>query len=142
MIHGHCPSAVGLLLVAEEALRILIGDLMLKHTSRLLTTGLMLVFAMTLGSVAHAAIEGGDARKGKQLAVESCKPCHVQGAEAGTMTPLSRTQRQWDRFYKKRRHDKIAPGAWDDIAEQDLQDILQFMYDHAADSDQPATCGQ
>ncbi len=112
------------------------------HIKLILTTGLLTFCALLLAASAFAAIEGGDARRGKDLAKTNCKPCHVQGAEAGTMTPLSRTQRQWDRFYKKRRHDKIAPGAWDEIADQDLQDILQFMYDHAADSDQPATCGQ
>ena len=92
-----------------------------------------------MSSLALAAIEGGDAQRGKTLAVEKCKHCHVQGAEAGTMTPISRTQRQWERFYNKRRHDKIAPGAWETIPEQDLKDIMQFMSDHAADSDQPST---
>ena len=94
-----------------------------------------------MSSLALAAIEGGDAQRGKTLAVEKCKHCHVQGAEAGTMTPISKTQRQWERFFNKRRHFKIAPGAWDVFTDKDLKDILQFMYDHAADSDQPATCG-
>jgi len=89
---------------------------------------------------AFAAIEGGNERRGEVIAREHCKVCHAQGAEAGTMTPLSRTQRQWERFYSKRRHDKIAPGAWADLSERDLLDTLQFMYNHAADSDQPSVC--
>jgi len=110
--------------------------------SLLLTIGLTAACAFLVSTTAFAVIEGGDARRGKTLARENCKRCHIQGAEAGTMTPLSRTQRQWERFYNKKRHDKIAPGAWDDFADLDLKDIIQFMYDHAADSDQPATCGQ
>jgi len=90
---------------------------------------------------AFADIEGGDERRGEVLAREYCKVCHAQGAEAGTMTPLSRTQRQWERFYNKNRHDKIASGAWDNLSEKELLDTLQFMYNHAADSDQPMTCG-
>ncbi len=91
------------------------------------------------GNSALAAIEGGDAARGKMLAVEDCLPCHIQGAEAGTMTPISKTQRQWVRFFEKDRHNKIAPGSWDQLPEQDLKDIMQYIYDHAADSDQPAT---
>ena len=100
------------------------------------------LLTIVLCSIVFAALEGGDERRGKQLAIDNCKPCHVQGATAGTITPLSRTQRQWERFYNKSRHDKIAPGAWASFAERDLKDIFQFMYDHAADSDQPMTCGQ
>ena len=107
-----------------------------------LTISLAAGCVLLVTTMATAALEGGEARRGKQLALDNCKRCHVQGAEAGTMTPLSRTQRQWERFYNKERRDKIAPGAWDDIADRDLKDILQFMYDHAADSEQPATCGQ
>lgn len=114
----------------------------MKQFKRILTTSLLIACALLLTTSAIAAIEGGDSRRGKKLALESCKSCHIQGAEAGTMTPLSRTKRQWERFYNKKRHDKIASGAWDDISDRDLKDILQFMYDHAADSDQPMTCGQ
>ncbi len=106
-------------------------------------SGLALLIAslFTLG-VAQAAIEGGDAKNGKVLAKEKCKYCHVTGADGGTMTPLSKTQRQWERFYKKDKHNRLAPGAWDKISSNELIDIMQFMYDHAADSAQPETCGQ
>ena len=102
---------------------------------------LLLINLVVAGS-ALAAIEGGNAARGKQLALEKCKPCHVQGAEGGTMTPLSKTQMQWERFYSKNRHDKKAPGAWKKIDPKELADIMQYMHDHAADSPQPETCGQ
>ncbi|MCK4508596.1 MAG: cytochrome c [Desulfuromonadales bacterium] len=102
---------------------------------------LLIVSLFAIG-IAQAAIEGGDAKKGKILAKEKCKYCHVTGAEGGTMTPLSKTQRQWERFYSKDKHNKKAPGTWDKINPNELIDIMQFMYDHAADSPQPATCGQ
>jgi hypothetical protein len=102
----------------------------------------LLIIGLVTISVAQAAIEGGDAKKGKILAKEKCKYCHVAGAEGGTITPLSKTQRQWERFYSKDKHNKKAPGTWDKINPNELTDIMQFMYDHAADSPQPATCGQ
>ena len=102
----------------------------------------LLIVSLLTTSVAQAAIENGNAKKGKALAKEKCKYCHVKGAEGGTMTPLSKTQRQWERFYIKDKHNKLAPGAWDKINPNELIDIMQFTYDHAADSSQPSTCGQ
>ncbi len=102
----------------------------------------LLVATLVTTTVVQAAIEGGDAKSGKALANEKCKYCHVTGADGGTMTPLSKTQQQWERFYTKDQHNKKAPGTWDKIKTNELIDIMQFMYDHAADSPQPATCGQ
>lgn len=75
------------------------------------TLGVFLLISGLMAITAQAAIEGGDTGKGKDLAKEKCKHCHVT-------------------------------GAWDKIDTNELLDIMQFMYDHAADSPQPATCGQ
>jgi mono/diheme cytochrome c family protein len=102
----------------------------------------LLTLSILIVSTAFAAIEGGNSKNGKALAKAKCKYCHVAGAVGGTMTPLSKTQRQWERFYVKDKHNKLAPGTWDKINPNELIDIIQYMYDHAADSDQPETCGQ
>jgi cytochrome c5 len=84
------------------------------------------------------AAEGGNPKKGKYLYKKSCKTCHVAGGEGGEMTPLSKTQAQWDRFFEKK-----GKGCADHagVSEKDVKDIQQFLFDHAADSDQPETCG-
>jgi cytochrome c5 len=84
------------------------------------------------------AAEGGNPKKGKYLYKKDCKTCHVAGGEGGEMTPLSKTQAQWDRFF-----DKKSKGCADHagVSETDVKDIQQFLFDHAADSDQPETCG-
>jgi cytochrome c5 len=102
----------------------------------------LLIAGLFTVTTTQAAIDGGNPKKGKSLAKEKCKYCHEAGADGGTMTPLSKTQRQWERFYTKGKHEKLAPGTWDKISKTELSDIMQFMYDHAADSPQPATCGQ
>jgi mono/diheme cytochrome c family protein len=84
------------------------------------------------------AVEGGNPRKGKHLFKKTCKTCHGAGGEGGELTPMSKTMRQWDRVFDKKKHD---PEAWKGLSEQDLKDINQFLYDFAADSEQPATCG-
>jgi cytochrome c5 len=102
----------------------------------------LLLASLFTVTIAQAAIEGGDSKAGKELAKEKCKYCHLTGSDGGTMTPLSKTQKQWERFYKKDKHNKRAPGTWDKISSNELIDIMQYMYDHAADSPKPETCGQ
>ncbi|BFL82090.1 hypothetical protein LFREDSHE_05400 [Shewanella baltica] len=53
---------------------------------------------------------------------------------------MTKTMSQWDRFFDKDKH-KLKPEVFNGFTEQDLKDIQQFLYDHAADSDQPQTCG-
>jgi len=98
-----------------------------------------LILAAFVSSLATAS-EGGNPKKGKHLYKKNCKSCHSAGAEGGELTPLSKTQAQWDRFFDTDKHSK-KPEVFKGLPEQDLKDIQQFLFDHAADSDQPQTCG-
>lgn len=98
---------------------------------------LLMILVFAAGSV--FAAEGGNSRKGKYLYKKSCKPCHVAETEGGELTPLSKTQKQWDRFFEKGNHKDAE--AWGKFSDKDLKDINQFLFDHAVDSDQPETCG-
>jgi mono/diheme cytochrome c family protein len=82
--------------------------------------------------------EGGNPRKGKALYKKTCKTCHSAGGAGGEVTPMTKTMEQWDRFFEKKEHN---PEPLNGLSEQDLKDIQQFLYDHAADSPQPETCG-
>ncbi len=86
------------------------------------------------------AIEGGNPKKGKYLYKKSCKVCHSAGDEGGEVTPMNKTQAQWDRFFSRDKH-RNKPEVLENISEQDLLDINQFLHDHAVDSPQPQTCG-
>ncbi|MGL4746399.1 MAG: c-type cytochrome [Shewanella sp.] len=92
-----------------------------------------------LATQAYAA-EGGNPKKGKHLYKKECKACHSQAGEGGELTPMSKTMSQWNRFFDKDKH-KLKPEAFNGLTEQNLKDIQQFLYDHAADSEQPQTCG-
>ena len=106
-------------------------------TLKLIVISLLLV-AFCGSSV--LAVEGGNSRKGKYLYKKNCKTCHAADADGGELTPLSKTQKQWDRFFTNDKHKK-NPDAWGKFSEKDIQDVNQFLYDHAVDSDQPETCG-
>ena len=100
---------------------------------------LIVLLTATIFLVANVfAAEGGNPRNGKALFKKTCKECHSKGAAAGEITPLTKTMSQWDRFFQKLDHN---PDGLKNLSEQDLKDIHQFLYDHAADSPHPETCG-
>lgn len=99
-----------------------------------------ILFLTLVTFVATSALsaEGGNPRKGKHLFKKTCKSCHSSGGAGGELTPMSKTQAQWDRFFDKKKHNEEGLK---DLSDQDLKDIQQFLFDHAADSPQPQTCG-
>ena len=96
--------------------------------------------ALLLGATVLSAAEGGNSRKGKYLYKNNCKDCHSEGAEGGDLTPMSKTMKQWDRYFEKDA-DEHPGEVMSEISEKDLKDIIQFLYDHAKDSPSPETCG-
>lgn len=103
-------------------------------------TLLVLLLATILATSFAFASEGGNPKRGKHLFTKNCKDCHSTGAAGGEITPLSKTQAQWDRFFETDKHSK-SPEAVKDISPAQMKDIQQFLFDHAVDSDQPQTCG-
>lgn len=101
-------------------------------------TSLLALAMVAIFTTSVLAVEGGNPRKGKHLYKKSCKTCHSAGDEGGELTPMSKTMKQWDRIFEKKKHDQEA---WKGLSEKDLKDINQFLFDFAADSEQPATCG-
>jgi hypothetical protein len=104
------------------------------------------VLALSLANVATAAKKP----KGVDLYKEYCKPCHEADSEHGEYTPMTLIQDQWDRFFEEdyvETHSGVMDPNHDNqpvtevISEEDLELIRQFAVDHAADSEQPMTCG-
>lgn len=109
-------------------------------------TILIAVLAIGLANVATAAKKP----KGSDLYKEFCKPCHEAGSANGEYTPMTLIQDQWERFFNDKyegSHSAVADPAHDNkpvtevITEEDLEQIKKFAIDHAADSEQPMTCG-
>ena len=95
-------------------------------------------------------IEGSDS-KGKYYFKKSCKSCHGPKGDGGEITPVSKTIKQWQRYFDKGVHlrregedgEKVNEMLLKikDIDEIKLIHIKTFLINHAADSDQPETCG-
>ena len=117
------------------------------NRSRLFVAATLIgVLALSFANFATAAKKP----KGLDLYKEYCKPCHEADSDNGEYTPMSLIQDQWDRFFEEdfvETHSGVIDGNHDNkpvteaISEEDLEMIKKFAVDHAADSEQPMTCG-
>ena len=90
------------------------------------------------------------AEEGQRLFREQCRHCHDRGSPNGRYTPMTLIQSQWERFFKRkyeRTHRKVMDDQFggvpvtEAISPEVLEKIRSFAIDHAADTDQPMTCG-
>jgi cytochrome c5 len=100
--------------------------------------------AATVAS-AETAVE-----ESQRLFRENCRICHDNDSPNGVYTPMTLIQAQWERFFSRkyeRTHRKVIDETrggvpvTEAISPEDLEKIRTFTIDHAADTDQPMTCG-
>ncbi len=106
---------------------------------------LLAVLAFAAAGTTAPAAGKANPNRGKSLYKASCKSCHGTGGEAKTLSPLTKTQAQWQKFFKAAvtgcaRKAEAKNGK--PLLPQDLLDMETYLVAHAADSDQPETCGQ
>jgi hypothetical protein len=92
--------------------------------------------------VSLSAGQKGNETKGKFYFKQTCKPCHVKGQKGGEITPMTKTQAQWQTYFAKGAHLKGTEPLSKYMTPEQLNDALAFLYNHAVDSPQPETCGK
>ena len=99
---------------------------------------IVVMLALTFTGIAAAA-DKGNARKGKYLYRKNCRTCHIKGGDAKELSPLSKTQAQWQKVFAD--VDTLAcKEQWTKLSEKDRQDMYAHLYGHAFDSPSPAKC--
>jgi hypothetical protein len=87
---------------------------------------------------------------GKDLYKNYCKVCHMEDSAAGEYTPMSLIMDQWDEFFDDtfaETHQEVTcpedeeTKLVDKLDKKMIKKIRKFCVDHAADSEQPMTCG-
>jgi mono/diheme cytochrome c family protein len=109
-----------------------------------LAVALLVSFGLlALGTLsASPAGQKGNEAKGKFYFKQTCKSCHIKGEKGGEVTPLSKTQAQWQSYFAKGKHMKGTEPLAKYLTAEQLNDALTFLYNHAVDSPQPETCGK
>jgi mono/diheme cytochrome c family protein len=108
-----------------------------------------LVIALLASAAAVSAAAVDKASDGKSLYRNNCKACHDKGSKNGVYTPMTLTQDQWRKFYssklvpahKSAVDQKSGKKVLELLTPEQIKSIQRFCIDHAADSEQPATCG-
>jgi len=76
------------------------------------------------------------ADEAKQLFIKNCLNCHRSGGKADPVNPADKAGRVWKKYFKRGRHpetDKLVSV----IGNNNLQSIIDYLVDNAADSDHP-----
>jgi mono/diheme cytochrome c family protein len=106
-------------------------------------------YVVLAGLLATTALAADKPLDGKALYKGNCKVCHDKGSKSGVYTPMTLTQDQWRRFFttklatshKSTVHPAGGKRLFDVLTPEQIKAIQRFCVDHAADSEQPATCG-
>ena len=110
---------------------------------------LRILLTIAMLAVSLAVWADNKSNDGKSLYRNNCKVCHDKGSANKQYTPMTLTQDQWRRFYstklipahKSAVEPKSGKKLLDLLTPDQLKAIQRFCVDHAADSEQPATCG-
>jgi len=105
---------------------------------RIETIFIVLILVVSFAGIALAA-DKGNARKGKYLYRKNCRTCHIKGGDAKELSPISKTQAQWQKVFAE--IDTLAcKDQWTKLSDKDRQDMYAHLYGHAFDSPSPAKC--
>lgn len=109
----------------------------------IITMVLAFAAAVTLIALGDPLMAGEKAnpKKGKFLFKNRCKECHWPDKAGGDVTPIFYTQKQWESFFSKGKYLRKMDNLDKEFTAEDLGHIQQYLIEHAADSDQPETCG-
>lgn len=103
-----------------------------------MTTALLFLAGTALSEPA------GNERKGKYSYRGVYEACQKRGEVSETKPPVNpdaKTQAQWVRVFEKK--DFAAFGCateWNALSQEELDNILAYLWKHAADSPTPAKC--
>ena len=125
---------------------------------KVLLTVLTIIITLSFVSVNLATPEGNK-RKGKYLFRKSCRSCHHEGGTAVDLSPISKTQAEWEKIFSNEAYKELAckvdwdkvfsnesyknlpcKAEWEKQSDKDLLDIYTYMYKHAFDSPSPLKC--
>ena len=91
----------------------------------------MVAIALLLLVVSGATSWAGE----KEVFIGTCGSCHKAGGKAAPVNPGDKAAVVWKRYFKRRRH----PVDLSDISPENMNIIIAYLREHAADSDQPAS---
>ena len=100
-------------------------------------TGKGLIVAAALALVLAPGLYGAD---GKAVFTGKCLECHGASGKGGKVLPAKYAVRQWQRFFSENRHARKMDIS-SRFTREELEAVLKYLTDHAADSEKPEAAG-
>jgi len=100
-------------------------------------TGKGLVVAAALALVLAPGLYAAD---GKAVFTGKCLECHGASGAGGKVLPAKYAVRQWQRFFDENRHARKMDIS-SRFTREELDAVLKYLTDHAADSEKPEAAG-
>ena len=106
--------------------------------------------ALVALSFASGATAAKKKIKGQDLYKDFCKPCHEADSDNGEYTPMTLIMDQWENFFEEdweETHSGVNDPNHGDVpvtdvlSDEEFEALAKWTIDHAADSEQPMTCG-
>jgi len=113
--------------------------------TRFLAALLAVVGAGLVAAGVGLEAKGPNPYHGKTVYKATCKQCHRKDGAAANQTPMSKTIAQWESFFKTKAQGclkRVEEKTGKPLSAEDVADMKFFLVSHAADSDQPETCGE
>jgi len=96
---------------------------------------LLLLFIITIAYSRQNNVEG------KFIFESKCLQCHKNGGEANIIAPSINASRQWNRFFKKNKHNRRYKDISSLFSSVELDNVKSYLIEHAADSPKPQAFG-
>ena len=98
---------------------------------------LVLCFAIDIGLA-----QKGNPQKGKMLFAKNCRSCHIKDGKAKLLYISRRKQADWQAAFAKEKYMTYpCKEIWQKLPDQDIQDLLSYFMEGAADGVMPRGCG-
>ncbi|WP_456433468.1 c-type cytochrome [Thermosulfuriphilus sp.] len=88
--------------------------------------GVLLLFCLSFQTPAFCG--------GQDVFLTKCGSCHRKGGQAPPVNPADKAASVWKKYFRRHRHPVDLENI---ISSEELQQIVSFLEEHAADSDQP-----
>ncbi len=107
-----------------------------KTIFKIFAGNVCLIVWLILVTAGFVCIPDADGADGKAAFTRACGQCHHAGGQAAVVNPADKAAIVWDKYFKRQRHPAILSQL---ISETEMMEIMTYLRNHAADSEQPVS---
>jgi hypothetical protein len=111
---------------------------------KLIALAAAIMFVLSGTSLLFAQGPDGNKRKGKYTYKSVYKACVARGevtSKIPILSPGDKTMAQWERIFTKKNFEQFKCSTeWNNLSQEETNDIYAYLYNYAADSPTPAKC--